>query len=523
MSHEHGRNGAERGGQRRNGSGNGNGNGGENRGQRRPRGNESRKPRAYVSGARVVAYDVLRDVVDRDAYANLALASRIREARLDARDAALATELAAGTLRGLGKIDRVIELASFREAGDIDPRTLNVLRLGAHQLLSMRTATHAAVNESVELQRLVGNERAAGFVNGVLREITRSTPEEWDAKIVAEAKSPDDALAAMTSHPKWVIRALKDALRSEGRENELDELLAADNVAPRVNVALLTGSGLSTDELEAVDPDVFEAVGISAIGLELSGGDPARAIRTAENTGGVPEGMLRVQDQGSQIAALALTRAKPVAAGERWLDLCAGPGGKTAILGAEALVEGVTVRANEVSEHRAELVERSVDGVMQFAEGSPVVTIVSHDGRSEEAFDCGAKEHELYDRILVDAPCSGLGALRRRPEARWRKTPSDLPELTQLQGELLDAAAAHLKPGGVLAYVTCSPHLAETRVVVDRLLKRTEGLRELDAKAAVRKVSRDAELDLPGERLSAQLWPHRHGTDAMFIALLTRD
>lgn len=518
MSHEHGR----QGGQRRNGKEHGRNNS-DSRGQRRPREHESRKPRAYVSGARVVAYDVLRDVVDRDAYANLALASRIREARLDARDAALATELAAGTLRGLGKIDRVIELASSRETGDIDPRTLNVLRLGAHQLLSMRTATHAAVNESVELQRLVGNERAAGFVNGVLREITRSTPEEWEAKITAAAKTPDDALAAITSHPTWVIRALRDALRAEGREHELDELLAADNIAPRVNMALLTGSGLSTDELEAVDLDVLEEVGISPIGLELSGGDPARAIRTAENIGGVPAGMLRVQDQGSQIAALALTKAKPVVAHEQWLDLCAGPGGKTAILGAEALVERVTVRANEVSEHRAELVENSVGGVLRVAEGAPVVTIVSHDGRSEEAFGCGPRDHELYDRILVDAPCSGLGALRRRPEARWRKVPSDLPELTQLQGELLDAAVTHLKAGGVLAYVTCSPHLAETRVVVDRLLKRTDGLRELDAKAAVRKVSRDPELDLPGERLSVQLWPHRHGTDAMFIALLTRD
>lgn len=494
----------------------------EHRSNRHRNSERRQKPHTRISGARVVAYDVLRDVVDREAFANLALASRIREARLDARDAALATELAAGTLRGLGKIDRVIELASFREASEIDPRTLNVLRLGAHQLLSMRTATHAAVHESVELQRLVGNERAAGFVNGVMREITRSTPEEWDAKVVAAAKTPDDALAAMTSHPKWVIRALRDALRSEGRESELDELLASDNDAPRVNLALLTGSGLSADELEAVDPDAFEVTGYSSIGLELSGGDPARAIRAAEDTAGVPEGMLRVQDQGSQLAALALARVKPAAPGERWLDLCAGPGGKTAVLGAEALVENVTVRANEVSEHRAELVDRAIDGVMRVADGAPVVQIVSHDGRSEEAFGCGARDHELFDRILVDAPCSGLGALRRRPESRWRKTPSDLPELTELQGQLLDAAASHLKPGGVLAYVTCSPHLAETRVVVDRLLKRTPDLRELDAKSAVRAVSRDSEIDLPGDRLSAQLWPHRHGTDAMFIALFER-
>ncbi len=487
------------------------------------RGNQQRKPRARISGARIVAYDVLRDVIERDAYANLALASRIREARLDGRDAALATELAAGTLRGMGRLDRIIELAADRKVTDIDERTLNVLRLGAHQLLSMRTATHAAVNESVELQRRVANERAAGFVNGVLREISRSTPEQWDREIEATAGSPDEALAASASHPSWVVRALRDALRAEGRDGELTELLAADNVAPRVNLALLSGSGITPDELAAVEPDSLEVSGVSPLGLELVGGDPARVIATAEREAGIPQGLLRVQDQGSQLAALSLVRAAPIARGERWLDLCAGPGGKSAVLAAEAVIEGASVRANEVSPHRAELVRTSLAGVAEIA--SPeAIEVVSHDGRSHDAFGCGGDSHEFFDRILVDAPCSGLGALRRRPEARWRKQPSDLPELTALQGALLDAAVEHLAPGGVLAYVTCSPHLAETRVVVDRLLKRHPGVRELDAKSAARAASRDGQsLDLAGEHLSAQLWPHRQGTDAMFIALLSHD
>ena len=475
-----------------------------------------------VSAARVVAYDVLRDVTERDAYANLALASRIREARLDPRDAALATELAAGALRGMGRIDRVLELAAKRKTAEIDSRTLNVLRLGAHQLLSLRTATHAAVNESVELQRLVANERAAGFVNGVLREVSRSTAEEWDRRIEDGAASPDDALAARTSHPGWIVRALRDSLRAEGRESELRQLLDADNSAPRVNLALLTGSGIAAEELAAAEPELLLAEGLSTIGLELAGGDPARAISGIERRAEIPPGLLRVQDQGSQIAALALARATPLRAGERWLDLCAGPGGKTAILGAEALVEGAVLRANEVSEHRAGLVRDSVRGVAEFAAeagAEGVVEVVSHDGRSPEAYGDGPRERALYDRILVDAPCSGLGALRRRPEARWRKQPGDLPGLTALQSELLDAAVEHLAPGGVLAYVTCSPHLAETRVTVDRLLQRHDGLRELDAKAVVRAVSREADIDLAGDRPSAQLWPHRHGTDAMFIAL----
>lgn len=488
------------------------------------RGGSASRPRTRISGARIVAYDVLRDVVERDAYANLALASRIREAKLDSRDAALATELAAGTLRGMGRIDRIIEIAAQRPAEEIDPRTLNVLRLGAHQLLSMRTAAHAAVHESVELQRLVGNERAAGFVNGVLREIGRSTPEEWDRTVEATAQNADDALAARTSHPAWIVRALRDALRTEGREEELEELLEADNTSPRVSLALLAGSGIGTDELAAAFGDVLDDTGESVLGLEMLGGDPGKAIAEAEDTAGVPEGLLRVQDQGSQLAALALVRATPIDPGEKWLDLCAGPGGKSAVLGAEAILDGATLRANEVSEHRAKLVRDSIKGVAQLPGAEGVVRVVSHDGREDEAYGCGVAEHELYDRILVDAPCSGLGALRRRPEARWRKQPADLPELTALQAELLDAAVSHLKPGGVLAYVTCSPHLAETRGSVEQLLKRHEGLRELDARAAVRAASRSGvDLDLAGEHLSAQLWPHRQGTDAMFIAIFTRD
>ena len=483
---------------------------------RQPR-SQGRRPRpgaARVSPARLVAYDVLRDVDDRDAYANLALPARIREAGLSARDAALATELAAGTLRMQGRYDRLIELPSGRSLDAIDSRTLRVLRLGTHQLLGMRTAGHAAVNESVELQRLVANEKAAGFVNGVLRAIGRATTEEWESRIDAEAGSADDALAARASHPVWIVRALRDALSAEGREEELESLLSADNTAPRVSLALLPGAGVDPGTAEAlsIDTDRGEArlvaSGPSPLGLELAGGDPARAIESLD----VPAGTARVQDQGSQLAALTLSRATSTRPGERWLDLCAGPGGKTAVLAAEAALAGASLRANEVSEHRAELVRNAVEA---HADG---VDVVSQDGREDAAYG-GAEAR--FERILVDAPCSGLGALRRRPEARWRKQPGDLPGLTELQGGLLDAAIRHLAPGGVIAYVTCSPHLAESRMVVADALRRHPELQELDAKAILRDISRD-ELDLAGKHPSAQLWPHRHGTDAMFIALLTK-
>lgn len=477
------------------------------RGGSNARGGKQHAPRAWISGARLVAYDVLRDVEERDAYANLALPAKIRAAGLDARDAALATELTSGTLRGRGRYDRIIELAAKRPISQIEPRTLNVLRLGAHQLLSMRVGAHAAVNESVELQRRVAVEQGAGFVNGVLRTIGRADAAEWDDRINDAADTPAQSLAERSSHPEWILTALRESLAAEDRAGELGALLLADNEPPRVSLAALPGLGfaLSDEELSAVS---LRASGPSPIGLELAGGDPISAIKAV----GSPDGAVRVQDQGSQLAALILSRALPVTPGERWLDLCAGPGGKTALLGAEAALGGATVRANEVSEHRADLVRRAVSAV------SDSVEVVSHDGRADEAYG-GADAR--FDRILVDAPCSGLGALRRRPEARWRKQPAGLAPLRELQSELLESAAGHLADDGVLAYVTCSPHLVETREVVDAFLAAHPDFVELDAQAVAQREAR-LDLDLGAPAKSVQLWPHRNGTDAMFVALLAR-
>lgn len=456
--------------------------------------------KSTTATARTVAYDVLRDVEERDAYANLLLPAKIRAAALSDRDAALAVELTAGTLRMRGRYDPIIESAARRSIDDIDPRTRNVLRLGAHQLLGMRIPAHAAVNESVELQRQVAPRAAAGFVNGVLRTIGRSTGDEWDARLAQRASTPEEALAWQLSHPVWVVDALRNALAAEGRAHELTDLLLADNAAPRVSLVVLPGFATTWDDDAATGPSPY--------GIELSGGDPALAAAAL----GAEPGTVRVQDQGSQLAALALVRAMPVTRGETWLDLCAGPGGKTALLAALARQHGVRVRAGEASPHRAELVRAAVRPMRD------VVDVVVADGRSDEAYG-GAGER--FSRILVDAPCTGLGALRRRPEARWRKAPSDVAELAALQRELLAAAVHHLAPGGVLAYVTCSPHLAETREAVDALLAEHPELRELDAKAIVSQTAR-VPLDLAGSTLSAQLWPHRHHTDAMFIALIGR-
>lgn len=451
-----------------------------------------------MSAARDVAYAVIRSVGEDDAYANLLLPRELERARLSTADAALATELTYGTLRRVGTYDAIIEMAASRPVSGIDAPVLDALRLGTHQLLATRVPAHAAVHETVDLVGRVAGRRATGFANAVLRRVSERDEEEWLTRIGDAARSDDERLAVRFAHPVWIIRAFRRALAAEGRADELLDLLAADNAAPTVTLAALPGVGsIPGDE---------ERTPFSPIGFRLAGGDPERIVRGSG-------GAVRVQDEGSQLAALALSRAVPVRAGEQWLDLCAAPGGKTAVLAAEAAAAGATLEANELSAARARLVRQSVAAV-------PLeVPVSEEDGRIRAG-------RGVYDRILVDAPCTGLGALRRRPEARWRKAPADVPELTQLQTELLTAAFDALAPGGVVAYVTCSPHLAETAGVVSEVERHFgDALTQLDTRAVLRQVAGDAiDLAEPADGSGrAQLWPHRHGTDAMSIWLLRKN
>ncbi len=435
---------------------------------------------------------------ESDAYANLLLPVKLERAKLEAQDAALATELTYGTLRMRGYYDAVIELAAGRTTDRIDPAILDVMRLGAHQLLSMRVAHHAAVDESVSLAREVGSRSASGFANAVLRTITRTGIADWHDRVMATVSDDDARLALKYSHPVWIVRAFRRALAAEGREIELDDLLAADNTAPRVSLVALPGLA-DRAGLPNAKPSRF-----SPFGATSEGGDPASSRLVAS-------GVVRVQDEGSQLAALALTRAFPAGVRERWLDLCAGPGGKAALLGAEAARVGATLVANEVVPARARLVRSA----LSVLDDPP--RVLEQDGRS-----FGEAMRGQFDRVLLDAPCTGLGALRRRPEARWRKQPRDVAELAVLQSELLESAIGALAPGGVVAYVTCSPHLGETVAIVGAALARHQDeLVAIDTTAVLESVTSEP-LDLAGRGTHIQLWPHRTGTDAMFVSLLRR-
>ncbi|WP_032377814.1 RsmB/NOP family class I SAM-dependent RNA methyltransferase [Rhodococcoides fascians] len=464
-------------------------------GARGPKGNrppQGAGPRAIdaIDPARRAARDVLKAVRERDAYANLVLPGLLRERKLDSRDAALATELAYGASRARGVLDAVIAHAAGRPAAEIDGPLLDILRLGSYQLLRTRVAPHAAVATSVDLARSEFGTGKAGFVNAVLRRVSERTAAQWVDELAPPAASdPVGHLAFEYAHPKWIAQAFADALGADA--GELAAVLEADDARPSVHLVARPGE-ISAEELALVTGG--EEGPYSPYAVHLDGGDPGKldAVR---------DGLAGVQDEGSQLVGRALTLAPLVGAdGGRWLDLCAGPGGKAALLGAIAEIDGATVDAVEPTPHRADLVSKTTKDLP--------VTVHTVDGR-QSGLDGG------YDRVLVDAPCTGLGALRRRPEARWRRLPSDVGALVTLQKELLAAAIDLVRPGGVVLYSTCSPHLSETTAVVADAVRRF-GVEPLDTRELVPGVPQ------LGDGTSVQLWPHRHGTDAMFMAALRK-
>lgn len=482
--------------------------------RRTPRPRTRNVSRRSVDPVRLVAYTVLRTVAERDAYANLVLPSVLRREGLHGRDAAFATELTYGTLRGRGTYDAVIASAADRPVGEIDEPVLDALRLGTHQLLAMRVPAHAGVAASVDLVRAEIGSGAASFANAVLRRVSERDRAAWLELVAPPAdREPDAHLAVVHSHPVWIVRAMRDALRTAGRDvGELADLLAADNASPQVVVAALPGL---TDPAE----------------LLTQGATPGHLSPYAVRISGAPDQLLsvrsrraRVQDEGSQLVAAALAHAPLEGADQgRWLDLCAGPGGKAALLAALLLQRrergdvprGAVLAAVEPAEHRVRLVEQALDGIRRQA--PEAVSIRQGDGR-----EVGADEPSTYDRVLVDVPCTGLGALRRRPEARWRRTPADVAALAPLQRSLLASALDAVRPGGVVAFVTCSPHPAETRLVVEDVLRRRPDIVRIDAVEPVRAAADGRQVPDLGSRLDVQLWPHVHGTDAMYLALLRR-
>ncbi|WP_194926633.1 RsmB/NOP family class I SAM-dependent RNA methyltransferase [Catenulispora pinisilvae] len=495
--------------------------------------------------ARAAALEVLEAVRTRDAYANLLLPRVLRDRGLSGRDAAFTTELCYGTLRGLGTYDAIIAACVDRELDAVDPVVLDALRIGAHQLLAMDVPPHAAVSTTVDLVRSVSNEGASRFANAILRRVGQGDLPAWIDRIAPNPQDdPEGFLTVSRSHPRWIVSALWDSLQAhrgaERAHKDIGDLLDADNARP--GVTLVTRPGLAQvgelTELGAL------AGRYSRYAAYLAGGDPGALAP-------VREGRAGVQDEGSQLVATALATAPLEGRDEWWLDMCAGPGGKAALLAGLALERGASLLANEIAPHRAELVRRALRGYGDRLVGAEVATGAGAGIDAELGLDAGI-EAELvdgegdgggvevmspgtgtlqviaadgirapwqpgsFDRVMLDAPCTGLGALRRRPESRWRRGPEDLERLTRVQRRLLSSALDSVRPGGLVAYVTCSPHLEETRDVVRQVVKARRDVERVDARPLLPGVP-----DLGGGP-DVQLWPHLHGTDAMYLALLRR-
>lgn len=471
-----------------------------NRGDRRPEG--WHPGRQEANAARLVAFEVLRAVDEDDAYANLVLPVEIARAGLNKLDAAYATNLCYGTLRMRGRWDAIISrCAKGRRIYDIDPPVLDLLRMGCEQLLAMETPPHAAIHETVVIARNFFGQGTGGFVNAVLRRISEKAGQ-WPEIVRSSTASHTEFLSLWHSHPRWIVEALEESLEASGRSrDDVESVLAAHNAPAKVALAARAISPEALAErVEAAKMEAFPGY-LMPNAVLLGRGDPHRLHP-------VRDGLAGVQDEGSQLIAALFAAAPIEGKDELWLDMCAGPGGKTATLAAIAQGRGARIHANEPQEHRLDLVAASVEP------WEDTVALRLGDGR-----ELGTQEPDAYDRVLVDAPCSGLGALRRRPEARWRKDPKDIPGLAKLQRQLLASAFKALRPGGALVYSTCSPVLAETRDVVRDFLAAHGRAKLLDAGEVANRV---AIRDVSARDGMVQLWADTDRTDGMFIALIAK-
>lgn len=425
--------------------------------------------RVVADKPRQIAFEVLTEVMRHGAYSNLLLPQKLASSGMDQRDRALTTELLYGSIRQIGRNDYLAGKFSSKPWNEIDSDIVDCVRLGAYQLFDMRIPTHAAVDSTTNLARKVAGESKATFVNAIMRKLSSKSLEEHLAEV------QDDSIKSLSirySHPEWIINSYRDLI---GDISELKSLLVANNTPTKPMLVAWPGKS-RVEDFQGVQGEYSPyAIQIDRTPSEIE------QIRNRE---------AGIQDEGSQLVAIAF--AKAAENQSPWLDLCAGPGGKAALL---SYLAPDGFYANEISQARADLVRQVVK------EGANVLV---GDGR-EIDLAVGA--------ILADVPCTGLGALRRRPEVRWRRSPNDLSNLTKLQFQLAEHAIQLLPKDGIFGYATCSPHIAETRAQCAALEKKFQ-IEKIDVSPFLPKNLKEGVVNG-----YMQLWPHRHDTDAMFLAL----
>lgn len=444
------------------------------------------------TSVRRLASEILFKVDSRKAYADILLDQTLRIAALNERDRALLTELTYGTLRWRGSIDARLIGNLRRPLAQVDPHLRNLLRLTCYQLLYLdRVPEYAAVNEAVEIAKIYGGRKAAGFVNGVLRNLLRREP--------AQVASPPDAtpvsLAVEYSHPEWLVQRWLDEFGAV----EAPALMRANNEKPpllvRTNL-LKCGRDELIHRLSAVGTEA-KASAYSPQGVLLPAGG------AVENLPGFNEGWFQVQGEASQLVTYLLS---PLA-GERILDACAAPGGKSTHIAELMHDEGEIISVDTSA--------RGIEKIRQNVNRLGLKSICAlHADITEENPQLGGSP---FDRILVDAPCSGLGTLRAHPEIKWQRNENDVRRLSGLQLRILNRVAGYLKHGGILVYSTCTLNDDENDHNTEHFLANHP---EFELQDAARYLPEMAKHMVRGKYFQAL--PHRDNTDGFFAARMRR-
>lgn len=440
---------------------------------------------------RQIALDLLQQIVQTNQHADMLLDQELSRNRLQGADRGLLTELVMGVLRRQGTLDYYLTHLVQRPLDTLELPVLLLLRLGLYQLCYLdRVPAHAAVHATVELAGQAA-PRAKGLVNGVLRSFLRlnQTPPFPD-----QGMTPGKWLAATFSVPEWLAEQWLRQLSPAQAAALAATTLETPSVVLRTNRLKTTREHLSAQ---------LAAAGITAETCRYAP-DAIRLISRCPipDLPGYHEGLWTVQDEASQLVSLLL-EPQP---GETVLDMCAAPGGKTAHL-AHLMEDRGRVVATDLNQRRVRKIEQTV---CRLGLGS-VQTLVA------DALQPDYLDGQKFDRILLDAPCSGLGVIRRNPEAKWRLTQSEINRCAERQSHLLQAAARLLQPQGRLVYATCSTAQEEDEMVLDDFLSRHPGFM-IDT--SVQLFTAHPELMTANGCL--RCWPHQHGTDGFFAVCLTR-
>lgn len=445
---------------------------------------------------RETALIIMYQVSENDAYANLELNKTLNNSEYSGLDRAFVTELVYGTIRMQGAIDYILSLFIKKPLNTLPVWILLILRIGVYQILFMdKVPDRAAVNESVNLAKKYGHAGTVKFVNGVLRNIVRGKD---DICYPVLEKDPVGHISALYSHPRWMVAGW---LEQFGRE-ETVRLCAWNNTSPQVTIRINT-LRITRDELmlrlekegARCYPGRFLPESIILEGIAALGSLPAYR-----------EGLFQVQDEGSMLVAHVLN-PEP---GSKMIDACAAPGGKTTHA-AQLMKNQGMIKAFDIHSHKLALVEESCKRL-----GINIVEIAEGDARAlPESLG------QWADYCLVDAPCSGLGVLRRRPDARWKKAAADIDQLTHIQKDILASAAKTLRPGGIMVYSTCTLAPQENQFVVEWFLKNHEDF-ALDPIVNLSAFNMGEEDVKQASSGMIQLLPHIHGTDGLFMARMRK-